>query len=109
MGTDEGVAVGDVLLPASGLPFAILLGVVITIDLSEGNRFGIFLVPAVEFLYALLVFVSFVRCDVRHHKAPHQADADKCTDTYDYREIEFDQILQPYEISVKAVAVFILI
>ncbi len=27
MGTDEGVAVGDVLLPASGLPFSVFLGV----------------------------------------------------------------------------------
>ena len=60
VGTDEGVAVGDVLLPASGLPFAVLLGVVLTVELPEGDCLGIFLMPAVKFLDALLILVSFV-------------------------------------------------
>lgn len=107
MGVDEGVAVGYVVLPASGLPFAVLLGVVLTVELSERDCLGIFLMPAVKFCDALLVLVSFVCSRVTDHDAPHQADADKCADTYDYREMEFDQILQANEISIKAFAVFI--
>ena len=80
MCSDEGVAVSDVLLPASGLPFAVLLGVVLTIELSEGNRFGIFLMPPIKFRDALLVLVSFVCSRVTDHDAPHQADTDKCAD-----------------------------
>ena len=60
VGADEGVSVGDVLLPASGLPFAVLLGVVLTVELSEGDCLGIFLMPAVKFLYTLLILVPFV-------------------------------------------------
>ena len=107
VGADDGVAVGDVMLPASGLPFTVLLRVVLTVELSEGDCLGIFLMPAVKFLYTLLILVPFVCSRVTDHDAPHQADADKCADTYDYREIELDQIFQPYEISLKAVAVFI--
>ena len=99
VGVDEGVAVGDVLLPASGLPFAVLLGVVFTVELSEGDCLGIFLMPPIKFCDALLVLVSFVCSRVTDHDAPHQADADKCADTYDYREMELDQIFQPNEIS----------
>ena len=60
MGADEGVAIGDVLLPGTGLPFAILLGVVLTVELSEGDCFGVFLMPAFKFLYTLLILVPFV-------------------------------------------------
>ena len=60
VGVDEGVSVGDVLLPASGLPFTVLLGIVLTVELPEGDCLGIFLMPAVKFIYALLVLVSFV-------------------------------------------------
>ena len=107
VGADKGVSVGDVLLPASGLPFTVLLGVVLMVELSEGDCFGVFLMPAVEFLYALFVCVSFVRHRGRYHDAPHQADANKCAYTYDNREMKFDQIFQTDEISLKAVAVFI--
>ena len=107
MGADQGVVVGDILLPTYGLPFAVLLGVVFTVELSEGDCLDIFLMPAVKFVYALLIFVSFVCSRVTDHDAPHQADADKCADADDNREIEFDQIFQPNEISVKAITVFI--
>lgn len=60
VGSDEGVAVGDVLLPASGLPFSVLLVVVLSVELSEGDCLYIFLMPAVKFLDELLVIVSFV-------------------------------------------------
>ena len=93
MGADEGVAVGDVLLPASGLPFAVLLGVVLTVELPEGDCLGIFLMPAVKFLYTLLIHVPFVCSRVTDHNASCKADTDKCADAYDNREIEFDQIL----------------
>ena len=90
VGSDEGVAVGDVLLPASSLPFTVLLGIVLTVELSEGDCVGIFLMPQIKFCDALLVLVYFVCSRVTDHDAPHQADADKCADTYDYREIELD-------------------
>lgn len=106
MGADEGVAVGDILLPASGLPFAVLLGVVLMVELPERDRLGIFLMPAFKFLYTLLILVPFVCSRVTDHNASCKADTDKCTDAYDNREIEFDQIPQLYEISVKTIAVF---
>ena len=55
VGTDEGVAVGDILLPVSGLPFMVFLGVVFTVELSEGDCLCIILMPSVKFLDALLV------------------------------------------------------
>ena len=79
MGADERVAIGDVLLSASGLPSAVLLRIVLTIELSERVRLGIFLMPLVKFVYALLVFVSFVCCGFRNHYAPYNANADNCT------------------------------
>ena len=56
----EGVAVGDVLLPASGLPVAVLLWEVFAVELSEGDGFGIVLIPAVELLDAVLIIVPCV-------------------------------------------------
>lgn len=44
VGVAEGVAVGDVLLPAAGLPFAVLLGDVLAVELSEGYGFGLVLI-----------------------------------------------------------------
>ncbi len=41
MGVDERVAEGDVLLPASGLPFAVLFGVVLAVELAEGDCLGV--------------------------------------------------------------------
>ncbi len=60
MGVDEGVAVGDVLLPASGLPFAVFLGVVLSVELSEGDCLSVVLMPAVKLVDTLLVLVLFV-------------------------------------------------
>ena len=60
MGVDEGVAVGDVLLPASGLPFSVFLGVVLSVELAERDCLCIFLMPAVKLVNALLVLVFFV-------------------------------------------------
>ena len=39
---DEGVAEGYVLLPASGLSFKVLFGVVLSVELPEVNCLGIF-------------------------------------------------------------------
>ena len=60
MGADEGVAVGDVLLPASGLPFAVLLGKVLSVELPEGDCLGVVLMPAIKLVDTLLVLVLFV-------------------------------------------------
>ncbi len=59
VGLYEGIAVGDVLLPASGLPFAVFLGVVLSIELAEGDCLCIFLMPAVKLVDALFVLVLF--------------------------------------------------
>ena len=105
MGSDEGIAVGDVLLPASALPFSVFLGIVLTVELPEGDCLDVFLIPAVKFLDTVLVFVSFVVCGFRNHNTSHKADAYKGTDTYNNREIELAQILQPDEITIKKVSV----
>lgn len=55
VGVAEGVAVGDVLLPTAGLPFAVLLGEVFMVELSEGNGFGVVLIPTVELLDAVFI------------------------------------------------------
>ena len=65
MGVAEGVAVGDVLLPAAGLPVAVLLGEVFEVELSEGDGFGIVLIPTVELLNAVFIIVPCVRCRAR--------------------------------------------
>ena len=78
VGAYGGIAVGDVLLAASGL-FTVLLRIVLTVEFPEGDRLGVFLIPAVKFLYALLVFVSFVRRRFRYHNATHKAETDNCT------------------------------
>ena len=90
MGADEGVAVGDVMLPASCLPFSVLLGIVLTVELSEGDCVGLFLMPEFKFHYTLLILVPFVCSRVTDHNASYKADTDKCSDAYDNREIEFD-------------------
>ncbi len=80
MGVDEGVAVGDVLLPASGLPFLGFLGVVVSVELPDGDCLGVVLVPAVKLVDTLLVLVLFVCGGVAHHYATHKADADECAE-----------------------------
>lgn len=57
VGADEGVTVGYVFLPASGLPVAVLLGKVLAVELSEGNGFGVVLIPEVKFVDELFVLV----------------------------------------------------
>ncbi len=37
MGVDEGGGGSDVLMPVFGLPFAVFLGVVLVVELGEGN------------------------------------------------------------------------
>ena len=107
MGADEGVAVGDVLLPASGLPFAVLLGVVLTVELPEGDCLCIFLMPAFKSLYTLLILVPFVCSRVTDNNASCKADTAKCANADDNREIEFDQVLKPNEICIKTIAIFV--
>lgn len=62
IGVAEGVAVGDVLLPASGLPFAVLLWEVFAVKLSECDGFGVVLIPSVELLDAVLIIVLCIGC-----------------------------------------------
>ncbi len=57
---DEGVAVGDVMLPAAGLPFAVFLGEVLSVELPEGDYLGVVLMPAIKLIDALFVLVFFV-------------------------------------------------
>ena len=70
VGVAEGVAVGDVLLPAAGLPVAVLLGEVFAVELSEGDGFGIVLIPTVELLNAVFIIVPCVRCRARTSMLP---------------------------------------
>ena len=72
----EGVAVGYVLLPTTGLPVSVLLGEVFAVELSEGGGFGIVLIPAVELPDTVLIITPCVGCRVRHKYAAHYADAD---------------------------------
>lgn len=60
VGVAEGVAVGYVLLPTTGLPVAVLLGEVFAVELSEGDGFVIVLIPAVELLDAVLIIAPCV-------------------------------------------------
>ena len=76
MGVAEGIAVGDVLLPAAGLPVAVLLGEVLAVEVSEGYGFCIVLKPAVKLLDAVLIITPCLRCRARHKYAAHYADAD---------------------------------
>lgn len=73
----EGVAVGDVLLPAASLPVAVLFGEVFAVEVSEGDGFGVVLIPAVELLIVVLIIASCVGCRVRHKYAAHNTDANK--------------------------------
>ena len=61
VGVAEGVAVGDVVLPAAGLPIAVLLGEVFAVELSEGDGFGVVLIPVVEVLYAVFIIAPCIR------------------------------------------------
>ena len=61
VGTAEGVAVGDVLLPLACVPLAVLLGVVLAVELPKGYGVGVVFVPPVELAYSLFVFPLGVR------------------------------------------------
>ncbi len=61
VGTAEGVAVGDVVLPLASVPLAVLLGVVLAVELPESYGVGIVFVPPFELTYALFVFPLGVR------------------------------------------------
>lgn len=76
VGVAEGVAVGDVLLPAAGLPVAVLLGEILAVELSEGDGFGVVLIPAVELPDTGLIITPCVGCRARHKYAAHYADTD---------------------------------
>ena len=56
VGAAEGVAVGDVLLPLAGVPLAVLLGVVLAVEPTEGYGVGVVFVPLIELTDALFVF-----------------------------------------------------
>lgn len=62
VGVAEGVALGDVLLPAAGLPVAVLLGEVLAVEVSEGDGFGVVLIPAVELLDTVLILAPCIGC-----------------------------------------------
>ena len=64
VGAAEGVVVGDVLLPAAGLPFAVLLGEVFAVELSEGDGLGVVVIPAVELFDAGFVGLLLMACRV---------------------------------------------
>lgn len=81
VGADEGVAISYVMLPAPGLPFTVLLRIVLTAGFPEGDCLDLFLMLAVKFRYILFVFVFFVRRRVRQQNAPHKAYANNCTET----------------------------
>ena len=69
------------------------------VELSKEDRLGIFLMPPIKFRDALLVLMSFVCYGFRYPYASYKADAEKCTDILDNREMELDQIFQPNKIS----------
>ena len=75
MGSDEGVPVGDVLLPASGLPFAVLLGRVLTIELPDAEVVNALIYKRVEIKSVQASYIFYVckwltHCDLIHYK-PH--------------------------------------
>ncbi len=76
VGVTEGVAVGYVLLPTTGLPVVVLLGEVLAVELSESDGFGIILIPAVELPATVLIITPCVGCRAQHKYATHYADAD---------------------------------
>lgn len=61
MGSAEGVAIGDVLLPLAGVPLAVLLGEVLAVELSESYGIGVVFIPCFELADTLFVFVLGVR------------------------------------------------
>lgn len=76
VGVAEGVAVDDVLLPATGLPIAVLLGEVLAVEVSEDDGFGVILIPAVELLDAVFIIALCIGSRTRYEDAAHYADAD---------------------------------
>ncbi len=56
VGAAEGVAEGDVALPLAGVSLAVLLGIVLAIELAEGDCLGVVIIPSVELADALSAF-----------------------------------------------------
>ena len=44
----------------TSLPVAVLFGEVLAVELSEGDGFGVVLIPAVELLYAVLIITPCI-------------------------------------------------
>ena len=101
----EGVAVGDVLLPAAGLPVAVLLGEVFAIELSEGDGFGVVFIPAVELLDAVLIIAPCIGCRARHEYAAHYADTDNQADDSECRKVQSEHIGPALEIIIESLTV----
>lgn len=92
VGVAERVAVGDIVLPTTGLPVAVLLWEILAVELSEGNGFGVVLIPAVKLLDAVLILASCVGCRVRHEYASHYADADNQAYDSECRKVQSEHI-----------------
>ena len=105
VGVAEGVAVGDVLLPATGLPVAVLLGEVLAVELSESDGIGIILMPAVELPDTVLIIVPCIGCRVRHEYATHYADADNQAYDSECRKVQSKHIGPALEVIIESFAV----
>ena len=75
VGADEGVAVGDVLLPASVLPFTVILGIVLTVELSDAEAVNLLIykrvqIKSVQASYIFSICKWLTHCDLIHYK-PH--------------------------------------
>lgn len=101
----EGVAVGNVLLPAAGLPVAVLFGEVLAVEVSEGNGFGIVLIPTVELPNTVLIITPCVGCRARHKYAAHYADADNQAYNSECGKVQSEYINQALEVVVESLAV----
>ena len=101
----DGIAVGDVLLPSAGLPIAVLLGEILTVELSEGDGFGIVLIPAVELLDAVLIIVLCIGCRVRHKYATHYADADNQAYNSECGKVQPEYIGPALEVVIESLTV----
>lgn len=53
------VAEGDVALPLAGVPFAVLLGIVLAVELAEGDCLGVVVMPSGVLADALLGIVGY--------------------------------------------------
>mgnify|MGYP006943504148 CR=1 FL=1 len=61
VGAAEGVAEGDVALPLAGVSLAVLLGIVLAVELAEGDCLGVVIIPSVELADALFGICLFLK------------------------------------------------